>query len=352
MMHRQSLTAFATVLVLAVLTLARPANADFGLPGMAAEFDGWRYIPIFEDGDVHSFVVLDTDPDPLGTNITSMWFIRDGASWSGYSWRTSDQKAALTDVKNTLGLSDETDPYWPVDPSIQPDGTAPTTTKEPLATGVFPDDPLLPVIESQTDPTELPSVLVSAGWEASDADLFKSECRQDQLLSDMADGFVLELAEDGAGVDVIGDAIDDTVCQGGGGGGGCTPRTIIGGVWQSGCVDTTGWVLTGTGTGVTMGQCWPENCWSGAFFHYERCRVRKIYANCTTCLMVQQRFNNCTASVCELDTSTPLGPPPCGAVPPGYTPPAGPSIGSPCTAANPDCEGWTDWSPDVEDVCP
>lgn len=346
----KSLLVFAATILVSVQTAIGQVRT---VSDLRFTLDEWEFVPTLIGTQVESFVAL-RDPDQaVGDNVTAVWFLRiDDRDWQTYAWHDQDNLKAVAHIKGTLELDDSTDASWPVAEAQQGVDVTEATEPDQFGTGVFPDDPLLPVIESQTDPTELLSVLVSAGWEASDADLFKSECRQDQLLSDMADGFVLELAEDGAGVDVIGDAIDDTVCQGGGGGGGCTPRTIIGGVWQSGCVDTTGWVLTGTGTGVTMGQCWPENCWSGAFFHYERCRVRKIYANCTTCLMVQQRFNNCTASVCELDTSTPLGPPPCGAVPPGYTPPAGPSIGSPCTAANPDCEGWTDWSPDVEDVCP
>ncbi len=340
--------------LIAALTGAEAAMADFRLPGMAVEFGGWRYIPIFEDGDVHSFVVLDADANPLGPNISSMWFIRDGASWTGYSWRAPDQKAALTEIKHTLGLSNETDAYWPVAPSLSPDGASPSASMELLATGVFADDPMLPVIESQSDPTELLSVLVSAGWAAADADLFKSGCRRDQLLSGLAVGFALELAEDGSGVAGIGEAIADATCQGGGSGGGmsCTPHEVVGGVSRRGCIDSTGWVLNSIATGATTGQCYPKNCWEGAFFHYERRRVRKIYSNCTTCVMVQHRDNNCTASICQLDNNTPLGPPPCGAVPAGYTPPAGPTSGSPCAAVSPNCNGWTEWAPAVDAICP
>src|SRR5690606_3951097 len=154
--------------------------------------------------------------------------------------------------KGTLELDDSTDASWPVAEAQQGVDVTEATEPDQFGTGVFPDDPLLPVIESQTDPTEWLSVLVSAGWEASDADLFKSECRQVQLLCDMADGLVDKLNEDVTGADVTGEAIEYSVCQVGDGGGGCTLRTFIGGVWQSGFVDTTGWVLNGTGTGVTM----------------------------------------------------------------------------------------------------
>ncbi len=157
-------------------------RADSVLPGMAVAFDGWKYIPIFEDGDVRSFVVLAVDHEPLSENISALWFINSGGAWTGYSWRDADQKAALTDVKCTLGLAQESDADWPVDPAIRPDGTSSSTTMDPIAIGVFPDDPFAPILEAQADPTELLSVLVSAGWKAADANLFKSECRRDQLL--------------------------------------------------------------------------------------------------------------------------------------------------------------------------
>lgn len=258
--------AMATALLQVLLPVATPTHADFGLPGGAVEFDGWRYIPIFENGAVHSFVVLDALPDPLGRNIASMWFIRAGDHWVGNSWRTSDQKAALVDVKHTLGLSDETDRYWPVDSGIQPSGASPSTLKEPLAIGVFPNDPLLPMIESAGDPTEVLSVLVSTGWEASDAAVFKSECHRDQLLGDMADGFVLALAGDASGVDVIADAIDATLGEGREGGGtpiACTPNTIFDVPFESDCI-SLGWTLSGTTTiQASGGACWIQNSWTG-----------------------------------------------------------------------------------------
>ena len=59
---------------------ATPATAVYDVPGIAVEFDGWRYIPVFEDNNVHSFVVLDTEASQSSSSITSMWFVRDDAS--------------------------------------------------------------------------------------------------------------------------------------------------------------------------------------------------------------------------------------------------------------------------------
>ena len=118
--HEQRSILNILALLLSIFVAVGTASAEATLPGMAVEFEGWKYIPVFEDGDVQSFVILAIDPDPLSANITSMWFIRDGNSWSGNSWRTADQKEALEDIKATLSLADETDAYWPVDPDVRP----------------------------------------------------------------------------------------------------------------------------------------------------------------------------------------------------------------------------------------
>ncbi len=346
--------ALALVAVLVCLmTAPGSAQAESTVPGMAVDFDGWRYIPIFEDRAVQSFVMLAIEPSPLGTSntVSTMWFVRDGRSWSGFSWRDASQRDALTEIKQTLGLADETDTVWPVRPGLRPTGST-TATREALIAGLFENDPLVPLIKGQQDPIGVLSVLVSAGWSASDATLFASECRRDQLLNGLADGFVLELAGSGRGDETIGAAIDSKVCQGGGGPViTCTPRTVIGGPFVSGCI-FLGWTHNGTTTKpATGGGCWIENSWTGTHFYYERRRVRKIYANCTSCVFIQQRVNNCTARIAGVDFAVGVQNP-C-AIPAGYTPPAGPAAGTSCGAANEDCAGWTGWSPDAANSpCP
>lgn len=341
------------VLILFVFSTRSTLAFGHAVTGMAAEFDGWTYIPIFNDDDVHSFVILRTSTMNVGNNINSMWFVRDGSSWTGYAWRSQDIKEALTDVKNTLNLDERSNSLWPVSQSLHPDAASQPAEKSALATGVFQNDPLAPTIESQTDPTALLSILVSSGWQASDAVLFKSVCRRDQLLNGLVLGFEAELNDDGGGVIDIAEAIDDTICQGGGGGGGgpitCTPSTIIGGVSSSGCI-FLGWTFVATTTSGTSPQgCWIDNEWSGRHFYFERRTVRKIYSNCTSCTMTQTRYKNCTDAVVLTDTAIGFQTP-C-AIPAGYTPPA-PNIPTSCGSGTEDCENWGGWAPPIDSVCP
>ncbi len=346
---------------MSMLAMGQAALADIDVPGMAVEFDGWRYIPLLEDGEVHSFVVLSVDPHVDG-GVTSMWFIRDHHSWAGFAWRTPNQQAALAGIKRELGLPDATDSAWPVAPERRPRSEVDAAARFPIASGVFADDPLLAAVKAQGDPTRLLAALAMAGWPAADSAIFRSARHRNRLLDRLAEGVQLELLKEGDGVDEISAAVDEAAfCQneppsarGAAAALTCCPKTIIGATVASGCIDLSGWVLVGTSTGFTQGACWPKNTWTGSFLKFERRRVTRISADCSTCIMTQPRTDSCTASVTELDTGTPIPgtPPNCGPIPAGYTPPAGPSIGSPCTAANPNCDGWTDWSPAVDSVCP
>jgi hypothetical protein len=335
----------AAVSAILVLSFAPLVNAQRSVPGIEIQIDNWTFIPTLYNGEVETIVALRNDP-PQGDNITAMWFLKgSNNSWSSYGWSEQNQAKTVGYVKTALQIPDADDRNWKVAPlPVNPEEVPARSMNK----GLFVDDPFADAVASAADPDAVLDFLVTIGWSAARSSVI-SGCESANWLNAIAIGTQQDLLNPGYDFAEIDDAAIS--CQTPPGGTPpppppCKPRTIVGGVSSSGCPDLTGWIPTPPpGTGVTTGQCWPENCWHGSFFCYERRQVRKIYANCTTCTMMQTRWKNCTASVCELDTNTPLGTPPCTGVPAGYTPPSGPSIGPPSSVANPSCDNWGDWSP-------
>jgi len=217
-----------TLFISTLLLNSNFLHADFRVPGMSAEYDGWKYIPILEDEEIHSIVVLSTDRF-YAENIRVVWFVQLENTWQGYSWNFADIRSTLQEIKNTLTLDDESDDDWPIEKESWPNGTTLDVPREMIEVGVFADDPLYQVIASLPDPINFLTSLVELGWSASDAEPFRKSCRKDTMLSELSLGFLMELIESGSGFETISDVFEDSVCQGGGGGGGgtCTPSLTV-----------------------------------------------------------------------------------------------------------------------------
>ncbi|MEE3326017.1 MAG: hypothetical protein VX252_01625 [Myxococcota bacterium] len=313
------------------------ATCSEGSPiGANVEFEGWQYIPIFEEGDVQSIVVLATDPGLRDDNIASMWFIREGDSWSGYSWGAADHKDVLEDVKDTLGLSADTDSLWPVDPELRPDGRGDRATRQKLETGLFSDDPFLELVQAQEDPTKLLSALVDAGWRASDADVFESECRRNQLLDGLAEGFVVQLEDISSGFEIIDDSIDLEICEDGDSDE--TDCTVS--IKESGnttrCTGTFGPGTPGTQP-LGTGGCITVNRYKATVTGTQTRTLKKTYADCTVCTVTQTRTRTGTTRLKEQDVNATCPPPA------NYTSP--PASRAPCSMANISWGSWGAWTP-------
>ncbi|MCH2169975.1 hypothetical protein MK489_04250 [Myxococcota bacterium] len=304
--------------------------------GASVSWEGWQYIPILGDGEVQSIVVLANRRELRDDNIGSMWFIREGESWSGYSWGAADQKEVLEDVKDTLGLSRETDSRWPVDPESLPDGRGDIATREPFETGLLSNDPFLRLVQSQPDPTKLLKALVDAGWQAAHADLFTSKCRRDQLLDGLADGFERQQEDLWVGFDLIDESIDSKLCGGGGPGKiQCDEHIVDSGPFGRSCTGTFG---PGTpGTRPVTGGCITVNTYTATVTETEQRCQRKIYTDCTSCRVCQTRTRTGQTRLTEMDTNATCPPPA------GYTSP--PASRSPCSMANIDWGDWGPWTP-------
>ena len=312
------------------------ATCSEGSPiGANVEFEGWQYIPIFEEGDVQSIVVLATDPGLRDDNIASMWFIREGDSWSGYSWGAADHKDVLEDVKDTLGLPADTDSLWPVDPELRPDGRGDRATRQKLETGLFSDDPFLELVQAQEDPTKLLSALVDAGWQASDADVFESECRRNQLLDGLAEGFVVQLGDISVGFEIIDDSIGSDICEDGESDETDCTVSIKESSNTTSCKGTWG---PGTpGTQPIMGGCITVNRYKATIKETQTRTLTKTYADCTVCSVTQTRTRTGTARLKEQDLNATCPPPA------GYTSP--PASRGPCRVANIIWNSWSAWTP-------
>lgn len=231
-------------------------------------------------------------------------------------------------------MPDSTDSYWPVADDLRPAGSSVSVQKEPLGTGLFVDDPLLPIVESLPDPRTFLTDLVDAGWQASDAVLFENEDVYRQLLDGLADGCEMELISYGTGDATIGQAIEAAIGVGGGTLQ-CDQRVIIGGVFQTVC--TGAWGPGTPGTQPVTGGCITVNSYAAPVTKVESRRIRKIYTNCTTCLMTQTRSRTGTARLKEQDDTVDCPPPA------GYASP--PASIAPCDAVNIIWGGWSTWTP-------
>lgn len=195
----------STLLGVIAVVLHMAASAAWSLDRSVSELrvplDDWTLIPTLHGSQVESIVGLRDPATVVGSNITTLWFVRTGSrAWKALAWYEQDVIAALAHVKATLGLGDESDAAWMV-PGMQGglDGAL-GTEPDPFATGVFETDPFLPVIESAPDSGGLIDLLTSSGWAAAKIAIQTGGpfCTQEDILSTIAAMVEADLAT-GAG---------------------------------------------------------------------------------------------------------------------------------------------------------
>lgn len=323
-----------SLVILVLLHSAKFSAATITLPGMAIEYDEWMYIPLFEEENVHSIVVLSTNNENQSTKITTMWFIRDNNVWSSFTWRSGNQSTTLTAIKNTANLSEDSDFHWPI-PIDFPTENSSSVSKESLTNGLLHDDPMVSIVESLSDPTILLNALVSIGWKASDAVLFESDCKIQEVLDGFAEGFELEFNDIDSGNDIFHRTINDSACQVSSGDCKEYTRMTSSYMFGDGCSGT--WVHTGTHDHSTAGNCLFYNHWISTITQSQFRKIRKFYEDCTTCAFDQTRTRTNSLTNEQLDPNAfcPL--------PSNYVPPV--PDHSPCNMGSSDWSSWGDWTP-------
>jgi hypothetical protein len=340
---------WVALLALATSLCCSEANAERSVPGSGISFEGWSFIPTYNNNEIETILALRTDGGAQGENIVSIWYTRaPNGHWETWGWPDQDKSKAIGYVKSVLALSDNTDQFWPIAPT--PVNPADHPAKQ-MVRGVFVDDPLADVVAESADPRELVEFLVSIGWSAAANSVIDDfQC----ALVDGTDGLVeaLEVAlTDTAGALTVLQSKLPPNCQGAPGTGTCTPNHAYGVITTGPCVQTVGWTVTTT-MAPTTGSCCPKNTWTGTFRKQQNRTYTYTCADCTTGTINQFRFQWCTGTVTQIDTGQPqfctAGSVPCPAVPAGYTPPSGPAGITGCTGVTmSNCTAWTDdvWGP-------
>jgi len=178
--------------------------------------DEWEFVPTLIGTQVESFVGLRDPADAVGSNITSVWFLRTSdQDWQALAWHEPDNIKSIAHVKSALGLDDSTDANWP-DPDAQ-QGVDPALAEDPDAfgTGVFEADPFATVIESLPEPEALIETLADSGWSAAAITIQTgtSPCTQDEILSGLAAMVEADIATGAGGTLVAGFAVPQTKCD-------------------------------------------------------------------------------------------------------------------------------------------
>jgi len=248
---------------------------------VAVRFDGWGFTPITTSaGQTHSIVALagGKDDDASAPLLNVIWFTNENGGWTGRSWRGATRRAALGQVKAALDLPDETDGHWP---TVMPEATNAAVEPEEVASGVFADDPMRGVIEAHPDRLSILGQLRSAGWEPSDAEVFESPCRQQQLLDELASGFTLVLAGPDGDDDTMlpcFEAIWNSECEAAAGS--ACPEAIGYGPTTTTVVTTMYCAWISRTTTATGGQCWLVD----TFRTVEGLmQTRSVYITCPDC---------------------------------------------------------------------
>lgn len=147
-----------TLLVLALLTGQVTADADYA----EIAVEGWTFTPILQNQKVSSLFALVDDSLARDDNIRAMYFTRDSnGEWEARAWEDATIEEAATYVYLTI---DDSAQFYVSEISEEP-----CLIVEPvvLLNGLFPDDPLQPVIQSSEEKESLIRKLVQYGYEAA-----------------------------------------------------------------------------------------------------------------------------------------------------------------------------------------
>jgi hypothetical protein len=152
---------------------ANPVADGYHVCDISFAESGWVYVPIMlvSDGvaSTDSMFVLDMSYAAKEDKITCIWYIRDAGSpdgWLKKAWWENKPWAAVSEIKQSLGISDDEDYRWGVSPNGQT--TAPAQS---YAMGVMESDPFAALTQDVSTHDAVVDALSQISYKAADVPL-------------------------------------------------------------------------------------------------------------------------------------------------------------------------------------
>jgi len=139
--------------------------------GRSLNVGDWSFVAVVQRGSngsagvVGVLALLDKDA-AVGENIVSVWYERPASAnseWPSMAWSETDQWSAIKWVKDTYGIADDFDGFWPTKDT---DTSAAVKSPEDYVKGILTNDPLFAVVDS-TDREAIIALLADIGYKAA-----------------------------------------------------------------------------------------------------------------------------------------------------------------------------------------
>jgi hypothetical protein len=162
-MHKARLFATFVAIVVAT-TFTYSARAAEVVPGIQIDMNDWTFVPTMDGPRVESFLALKTRGETVDDNVAAVWFQRGEDTWQASAWTSQNLCDAISYVKQSLGISDQYDDIWPV---VGPLNIQNPPAPQDFANGLFANDPMREMLDSQPDQGAFLELLVELGYSAA-----------------------------------------------------------------------------------------------------------------------------------------------------------------------------------------
>lgn len=166
----------------AIAAVSSAASAqDYHPSTLGVGIGNWELKPILSRVDgvdsVASILALAKPGTTFGDNLVGVLYTRGttAGSWTSSAWQTCDSAAIIRKLKSSYGISDDEDPLWGVDPSIDLQSGVIAVSPEEYASGLLTSNLLYSFVASSTTQAQLVSALKMVGYQAADPTFEKAD---------------------------------------------------------------------------------------------------------------------------------------------------------------------------------
>ncbi len=279
--------------------------------GGGIEIEGWRYTPVVSgqagQKAVHSFVGLLNPSIAAGSNVTAIWYVRQGGQWLPKAWASEPEWKVVESVKAELEIGPEFDDAWFIWGT--PEGGEAAPVPEPYRSGFFFTDPIAELAQESPFRDVLVEALMALGYPVADVKFERTsaiaDCPSDVVLASIAVGVESQLNISADGEAVARTALAQNCAAL------CIPWTWVStppGPWTCGPWGAYGAPVQFLRT--TIGGVQVDCCYSSVRVCSQSQTPTHRCVDCSRATRVVTRTRTDTHTVCCDDTGTLTGSPP------------------------------------------